>query len=211
MQGKLRFVYSPMEAGKSAMLLIEAHYFEKRNVGVLCMKSSIDNRDGTDVIKSRIGIERECLTIYPDYDIYEIVNNILKEQEENNIEEQNRLQWILVDESQFLTGLQVEQLRAIVDNLGINVMCYGLRTDFRTRLFEGSKRLFELADDIEEMKISCTCGRKAIFNARFNEFGVIVTDGEQILIGGEDKYKPICSKCYRKEVNKIIPKSDVIY
>ena len=209
MQGKLRFLYSPMEAGKSAMLLIEAHYFEKRNVGILCMKPSIDDRDGTDVIKSRIGIERECLTIYPNYDIYKIVTKIIEEQEKNG--DENKLQWILVDESQFLTGFQVEQLRAIVDNLGINVLCYGLRTDFRTRLFEGSKRLFELADDIEEMKISCTCGRKAIFNARFNEFGVIVTDGEQILIGGEDKYKPICSKCYRKEVERIIPKNNVIY
>lgn len=209
MQGKLRFLYSPMEAGKSAMLLIEAHYFEKRNVGILCMKPSIDDRDGTDVIKSRIGIERECLTIYPNYDIYKIVTKIIEEQEKN--EDENKLQWILVDESQFLTGFQVEQLRAIVDNLGINVLCYGLRTDFRTRLFEGSKRLFELADDIEEMKISCTCGRKAIFNARFNEFGVIVTDGEQILIGGEDKYKPICIKCYRKEVERLIPKNNVIY
>jgi len=209
MQGKLRFVYAPMESGKSAILLMEAHYFEKRNVGILCMKSSVDDRDGTDVIKSRIGIERECLTIYPEYDIYRIVEKIVKEQEENN--EENKLQWILVDESQFLTGYQVEQLRAIVDKLNINVMCYGLRTDFQTHLFEGSKRLFELADDIEEMKISCTCGNKAIFNARFNEFGVIVTDGEQVLIGGEDKYKPICSKCYRKEVGRIIPKKNVMY
>lgn len=209
MQGKLRFVYSPMESGKSAMLLIEAHYFEKRNVGILCMKSSIDDRDGTDVIKSRVGIERECLTIYPEYDIYKIISKIIDEQEKN--QEENNLQWILVDESQFLTGYQVEQLRKVVDNFGINVLCYGLRTDFRTKLFEGSKRLFELADDIEEMKIACTCGNKAIFNARFNEFGVIVTDGEQILIGGEDKYKPICSKCYRKEIDKIIPRNNVIY
>jgi thymidine kinase len=209
MQGKLRFIYAPMESGKSAVLLMEAHYFEKRNVGILCMKSSIDDRDGTDVIKSRIGIERECLTIYPDYDIYKIVEKIIHEQEKND--DENKLRWILVDESQFLTGYQVEQLRAIVDNFDINVMCYGLRTDFQTHLFEGSKRLFELADDIDEMKISCTCENKAIFNARFNEFGVIVTDGEQVLIGGEDKYKPICSKCYRKEVEKIIPKRNVMY
>lgn len=196
--GKLYFTYSPMEAGKSAMLLIEAFSFQKRNIGILCMKSSIDNRDGIDVIKSRIGIERECLTIYPDYNIYNIVSRIVKEQDEDE-----KLQWILVDESQFLTGYQVEQLRTIVDEFGINVLCYGLRTDFQTRLFEGSKRLFELADDIQEMKISCTCGNKAIFNARFNEFGQIVTNGEQILIGGEDKYKPICSKCYYDEINKL--------
>lgn len=197
MQGKLRFVYSPMEAGKSAKLLIEAHNFEKRNIGILCMKPSLDDRDGIDIIKSRIGVERECLTIYSDYNIYKIVKKTIEEQEEDN-----KLRWILVDESQFLTKKQVEELRAIVDNFGIDVLCYGLRTDFQTHLFEGSKRLFELADDIEEMKISCACGRKAIFNARYNEFGQIVLDGEQILIGGEDKYKPICSKCYSEEIAK---------
>lgn len=185
-----------MEGGKSAMLLIEAFSFEKRNIGVICMKPSIDNRDGVDKITSRIGIEKECLTIYPDYNIYKIVEKIISEQDEKD-----KLQWILVDESQFLTGLQVEQLRAIVDFFGINVLCYGLRTDFQTRLFEGSKRLFELADDITEMKISCACGRKAIFNARYNEYGQIIINGEQILIGGEDKYRPICSKCYRDEIS----------
>ena len=113
-----------------------------------------------------------------------------------------KLQWILVDESQFLTSEHVEQLRAIVDDLDISVICYGLRTDFQTHLFEGSKRLFELADSIEEMKISCSCGKKAIFNARFNENGELVTSGEQILIGGEDIYKPMCSRCYRKELEK---------
>lgn len=97
----------------------------------------------------------------------------------------------------------MEQFRAIVDDFDINVMCYGLRTDFQTHLFEGSKRLFELADDIDELKISCSCGRKAIFNARFNENGELVVNGEQILIGGEDKYKPMCSKCYREELNKM--------
>jgi len=201
MQGKLRFHWGTMESAKSAMLLIEAHNFEKRNVGVLCMKSSLDDRDGVDTIKSRIGLERECLTIYPNYNIYKIIEKIISEQEENN--EENKLRWILVDECQFLTSKQVGQLRSIVDNFDIDVLCYGLRTDFQTNLFEGSKRLFELADDIEEMKISCACGRKAIFNARFNEFGQIVTDGEQVLIGGEDKYKPLCSKCYSKEIAKL--------
>ena len=199
MNSKLRYVYSPMEAGKSAMLLIEASNFERRNIGILCMKPSIDDRDGIGKIKSRINsdIERECLTIYPNYNLFEIVSEIVSEQDENN-----KLQWILIDESQFLTETQVEQLRLIVDNLDINVKCYGLRTDFQTNLFNGSKRLFELADDIEEMKISCACGRKAIFNARYNEYGQIIINGEQILIGGEEKYRPICSKCYLEEIKK---------
>lgn len=195
---KFYFKFSPMEAGKSAMLLIEAYNFEKRNINILCMKPSIDNRESIDKISSRIGIEKECFVIYPNYDIYAIVKKIISLNENNN-----KLQWILVDESQFLTSEQVEQFRAIVDDFDINVMCYGLRTDFQTHLFEGSKRLFELADDIDELKISCSCGRKAIFNARFNENGELVANGEQILIGGEDKYKPICSKCYRDELNKM--------
>lgn len=195
---KFYFKFSPMEAGKSAMLLIEAYNFEKRNINILCMKPSIDNRESIDKISSRIGIEKECFVIYPNYDIYAIVKKIISLNENNN-----KLQWILVDESQFLTSEQVEQFRAIVDDFDINVMCYGLRTDFQTHLFEGSKRLFELADDIDELKISCSCGRKAIFNARFNENGELVVNGEQILIGGEDKYKPMCSKCYREELNKM--------
>ena len=195
---KFYFKFSPMEAGKSAMLLIEAYNFEKRNINILCMKPSIDNRESIDKISSRIGIEKECFVIYPNYDIYAIVKKIISLNENNN-----KLQWILVDESQLLTSEQVEQFRAIVDDFDINVMCYGLRTDFQTHLFEGSRRLFELADDIDELKISCSCGRKAIFNARFNENGELVVNGEQILIGGEDKYKPMCSKCYREELNKM--------
>lgn len=197
MKGKLRFVYGPMESAKSALLLIEAYNFEKRGIGFLCMKPSIDNRENTEAICSRIGIQRECFSISKNYDIYKIIKEMVSEK---NGEE--HLQWILIDESQFLSSEQVEQLRAIVDDFNINVLCYGLRTDFQTNLFEGSKRLFELADDINEMKISCSCGRKAIFNARFNENGELVTCGEQILIGGEDKYKPMCSKCYREEIER---------
>ena len=195
---KFYFKFSPMEAGKSAMLLIEAYNFEKRNINILCMKPSIDNRESIDKISSRIGIEKECFVIYPNYDIYAIVKKIISLNENNN-----KLQWILVDERQFLTSEQEEQIRAIDDDFAIHAKRYGLRTDFQTHLFEGSKRLFELADDIDELKISCSCGRKAIFNARFNENGELVANGEQILIGGEDKYKPICSKCYREELNKM--------
>lgn len=194
---KLYFKYGPMESAKSALLLMEAYSFESRNIGVLCMKPSIDDRDGAvNSIKSRVGLEKECIVIYPDYNIFKIVSNIIDASD-------MKIQWILVDESQFLKVHHIEELRAIVDKYDINVICYGLRTDFQTQLFEGSKRLFELADDIEEMKISCACGRKAIFNARFNENGQIVVNGEQILIGGEDVYKPMCSKCYKEEIKKL--------
>lgn len=107
----------------------------------------------------------------------------------------------MVDEAQFLTKKQVDELAQIVDEYVINVICYGLRTDFSTNLFEGSKRLLEIADNIEEMKISCTCGNKAIVNARFDDNNLIL-DGEQILIGGDDIYLPLCRKCYNKLKNK---------
>lgn len=190
---KLYFIQSPMNGSKSALLLMKAHSFEERGIPFICMKPSIDNREGVDFIYSRIGIKRECITIDPDDNIFNIVNDIIALIDKTNTK---LLQWILVDECQFFTAKQIEQLTKIVDDLGINVMCYGLRTDFNTHLFEGSKRLLELADDIDEIKISCSCGRKAIINARVNDDGYVITDGEQILIGGNDRYIPLCRKCY---------------
>lgn len=190
---KLYFIQSPMNGSKSALLLMKAHSFEERGIPFICMKPSIDNREGVDFIYSRIGIKRECITIDPDDNIFNIVNDIIALIDKANAKSP---QWILVDECQFFTAKQIEQLTKIVDDLGINVMCYGLRTDFNTHLFEGSKRLLELADDIDEIKISCSCGRKAIINARVNDDGYVITDGEQILIGGNDRYIPLCRKCY---------------
>lgn len=190
---KLYFIQSPMNGSKSALLLMKAHSFEERGIPFICMKPSIDNREGVDFIYSRIGIKRECITIDPDDNIFNIVNDIIALIDKTNVK---LPQWILVDECQFFTAKQIEQLTKIVDDLGINVMCYGLRTDFNTHLFEGSKRLLELADDIDEIKISCSCGRKAIINARVNDDGYVITDGEQILIGGNDRYIPLCRKCY---------------
>lgn len=194
---KLYFIQSPMNGSKSALLLMKAHSFEERGIPFVCMKPSIDNRDGVDFICSRIGIKRECITIDPDDNIFNIVNDIITLINKTNTK---LPQWILVDECQFFTAKQIEQLSKIVDDLGINVMCYGLRTDFNTHLFEGSKRLLELADDIDEIKISCSCGRKAIINARVNDDGYVITDGEQILIGGNDRYIPLCRKCYNDAI-----------
>ena len=196
---KLYFIQSPMNASKSALLLMKAHSFEERGISFICMKPMVDNRDGVDVIASRIGIKRECITIEPEENIYDLINEcIIKSQ----IMEINPPQWVLIDESQFLTEKQVNQLSQIVDKLDINVMCYGLRTDFTTHLFEGSKRLMELADDIDEVKISCSCGRKAIVNARIDKNGDIIRDGEQIVIGGNEQYIPLCRKCYYDAINK---------
>ena len=167
--------------------------FEKRNIGFLCMKPSIDNRKSVDKIYSRIGIEKECFSIYPNYNIYSIINEMVSE----NKSSENKLQWILVDESQFLTPIQVEQLRQIVDDFDINVMCYGLRTDFQTHLFEGSKRLFELATKIESLPKKCECGNEAIVNARYDDNG-IVYDGDQVVLGSNDSYKALCYTCYKR-------------
>ena len=121
-----------------------------------------------------------------------------------------KLQWVLVDEAQFLTAKQVDQLSDVVDYLGINVICYGLRTDFKTHLFEGSKRLFEIADTIEEIKSQCSCSKKNIFNVRLDKNGDIMLNGKQIEVGSEDKYTTMCRKCYKEKLNNQIMDNIVV-
>lgn len=189
---KLVFRYGTMGSGKSGLLLMQAHQFEESGIPFICMKSAIDTRDGEDKIVSRIGIQRECITIGTDDDLYKLMTSLI---EDLSLQGLRTPCWVLVDEAQFLSAKQVEQLGLVVDNLNINVMCYGLRTDFLSRMFEGSKRLMELADEIDEIKATCSCGRKAIANARFHN-GEITTEGEQIMIGGNETYVPLCRKCY---------------
>ena len=190
---KLYYIYGCMNTGKSAYLLMKAHSFLENKIPILCIKPSIDDRDGKDVIKSRIGLEMECLSIDDQDNIYNIIESYCMELRGFL---QPTPEWILCDEAQFLSNKHVEELARVVDDLDINVMCYGLRNDFTGHLFEGSKRLFELADNIEEMKLSCECGRKSIINARIDEYGNIITDGEVIKVGGNEMYKPMCRKCY---------------
>lgn len=204
---KLYFKYSPMNSGKSGMLLMQAHQFEERGIPFLCLKSIIDTRDGEDVIVSRVGIKRECISIDVNDNIYDLIYNYMANA---ILEGMEKPLWVLVDECQFLSKEQVDQLAMIVDKLSINVMCYGLRTDFTTNLFEGSKRLMELADSIEEVKTLCHCGNKAIVNARFNN-GELVTEGDQIVIGGNDMYTSICRKCYFELLEKKINKEKEYY
>ncbi len=190
--GKLYFRYGTMGSAKTAMLLTTAYNFEERGMGYWCMKPVVDTREKKNVIRSRIGIERECKWIYPETDLYEMV----KDEFEQTL---NIPDWILVDEAQFLTSVQVDQLARVVDDYGCNIICYGLRTDFKTHMFEGSRRLFEIADSIEEVKSTCNCGRKTIVNARIDSKGEIITEGEQVEIGGNDRYIAVCRKCWRNK------------
>ena len=186
-----------MSSGKSMHLLASAHNFQAHSIPFIIFKSEIDDRDGENVIHSRALGDRECISISRVDNLYTIVAEYL----DNAILGAEPIKWILVDEAQFLTTEQVDQLAAIADNMGINILCYGLRTDFQTHLFEGSKRLFEIADTFEEIKSSCYCNHKTIFNARVNSAGEVVTDGEQVEIGGDDRYVSICRKCYYEKTN----------
>ena len=179
-----------MGSAKTALLLTTAYNFEERKIRYLCMKPAIDTRENKSVIRSRIGIERECKWIYPETNLYEFAKKYFKEINEV-------VDWFLVDEAQFLSARQIDQLAMIVDDFGSNVICYGLRTDFQTHLFEGSRRLFEIADTIDEIKSTCTCGHKTIVNARIDPNGDIITEGEQVEIGGDERYMAVCRKCWR--------------
>lgn len=191
---KLYFYYGCMNCGKSLSLLSKAYGFRERGIDVLLVKSCVDTRD-SGVIRSRaLSASEPCLTLLQTDDAF------MKITEE--LGRGNDYRWILVDECQFLTPVQVDQLAKVVDVLGINVICYGLRTDFRTHLFPGSQRLFEICDKIEEMKSTCRCGSRASVNARMDANGHIVTEGEQVACGGEDKYITLCRRCYQKEIKK---------
>ena len=189
----LKFIYGSMASGKSLRLLSTAYNFQEHDIPFIIFKSEIDTRDGKDVIHSRALGDRDCVSISFENNLFDLVNKLNNSLIVNN---EKPLKWVLVDEAQFLTEKQVDQLAAITDIMNINVICYGLRTDFKTKLFPGSKRLFEIADCFEEVKSSCFCGKKTMINARVNQHKEIVTDGEQVEIGGDDKYISYCRKCY---------------
>lgn len=190
--GKLYFRYGTMGSAKTALLLTQAYNFEERGLRYVCLKPAIDTREVSNVIRSRIGIERECRWIKPDTDIYLLAQELFES-------EMSVIDWFLVDEAQFLSAEQIDQLARIVDDYGSNVICYGLRTDFKSHLFEGSRRLFELADSIDEIKSTCNCGHKTIINARIDANGDFVEDGAQVEIGGDDRYIAVCRKCWRNK------------
>ena len=189
---KLYFKYGAMGSSKTAQALITKYNYEENDLKVWLLKPSADVRDGATILRSRIGLEAEVEVIAPDADILE---RFLRKKSGN-------CDVIIVDECQFLSEAQIDQLRAIVDEHNIPVMCFGLRTDFQTKLFPGSRRLMEVADTIQEIKTICDCGAKATVNARIDGEGHIVTQGAQVVLGGNDSYIAMCHKCYVRGIRE---------
>ena len=188
---KLYFKYGAMGSSKTAQALITKYNYEENDMHVWLMKPGTDTRDGKDVVKSRIGLKSEAQVISPEMNVYEIYRS----------QWADKVDAVIVDECQFFTVEQIDQLREIVDDFNVPVMCFGLRTDFQTKLFPGSMRLMEVADTIQEIKTICDCGAKATVNARISD-GYIVTEGDQVFLGGNDAYIAMCHKCYIKGIRE---------
>lgn len=186
---KLYFKYGAMGSSKTANALITKFNYEERGMKTWLMKPAADTRDGIDIVRSRVGLSAKAFIVTPDM-------NLLKE-----LESRGSVDVIIADECQFFTEKQIDELREIVDFKNIPVLCFGLRTDFRTKMFPGSTRLFEVADSITEIKTICSCGSKAIVNARIID-GKIVTEGEQIFLGGNESYVSMCHKCWKKKIKE---------
>ena len=189
---KLYFRYGVMGSSKSAQALITKFNYEEQGMRVWLIKPAADTRYGKDIVRSRIGLEQTGDVITEDMNLFEIFRD--REKEFNDV--------IIADEAQFLTPQHIEQLRDIVDHYNVPVFCFGLRTDFRTKMFPGSARLFELADSVSELKTVCTCGGKAMVNARIDGEGNVITEGAQIMLGGNESYRPMCYKCWKKAQQK---------
>ena len=187
---KLYFKYGAMGSSKSAQALITKFNYEELGMRVWLIKPGTDTRDGADVIKSRIGLSSHAVVIAPGEDL------------ERAYRAAGTYDVIISDEAQFFTPEQIDQLRTLVDSDDLPVLCFGLRTDFLTHCFPGSKRLLELADSITEIKTVCACGRKATVNARIDATGKIVTEGAQVFLGGNDSYVAMCHKCWKDKIKE---------
>lgn len=184
---KMYFYYGAMGSSKTANALMTRFNWEDKGKKVALLKPSIDNRDGVDIVKSRAGLMAKAILIYPDSTIQEVLPEPVEKYDN-----------LIVDEAQFLSKSQVEELRDIADN-GTFVMCYGLKSDFMGNLFEGSKRILELADSLREIVTMCPCGKKAIMNARYSG-NRILYEGEQVVVGGNESYIALCHNCYKKGI-----------
>ena len=185
---KLYFYYSAMNAGKTTTLLQSAYNYYERGMETLILKPSLDDRHNTNVVRSRIGLETNAVS-------FNACDDLLELTETRN--QKSTLNCLLLDEAQFLTKSQVVELGEIVDKLKIPVLAYGLRTDFKGELFEGSLHLLAWSDELIEIKTVCHCGKKAIMVLRLDENGVPLNSGEQIQIGGNDNYVSVCRKHFK--------------
>ena len=198
---KLYFKFGAMASSKTANALMTRFNYEEKGNKVWLIKPDLDNRDDyTDesgnrvtVVKSRIGLSAVADVIRQDEDL---LKRFLA------LQEKDPVNVIICDECQFLTGAQVDQMKYIAEYCDTPVLCFGLRSDFQTKLFPGSCRLFEIADSITEIKSVCRCGKKAIVNARLNEKGQVIVEGEQVCIGGNDKYEGMCWGCWQERIKK---------
>lgn len=194
--GKLIFYYGTMGSAKTANALMTRYQYVQNGRSVWLIKPATDTRDDKDsktIIKSRIGLEAESRAIQDSDNLFEVYTTYWR---------YNKPDVIICDEAQFFTATQIEQLRDIATFLNIDIFCFGLRTDFITNSFTGSARLFELADEFIKLDNICDCGQPALVNARLDTSGNIITAGENILIGGDDRYKAICWKCYKQRTGK---------
>ena len=187
---KLYFKFGAMGSSKSAQALITKFNYEEKGMSVWLIKPGTDTRDGADVIKSRIGLSKKAQVIKPDEDIIEAYHAA------------GNYDVIIADEAQFMSPQQIEGLRTLVDEEDLPVLCFGLKTDFLTHFFPGSQRLMELADSITEIKTICECGRKATVNARFDDNGKIITEGDQVVLGGNDRYTAMCHRCWKQRIKE---------
>ncbi|MAK13431.1 MAG: thymidine kinase [SAR116 cluster bacterium] len=190
---KLYFSYSAMNAGKSTILLQASHNYQERGMHTLLLTAKLDTRSGPGVIASRIGLDANASTFRADTDLFSLTQAADLEQKRS---------CVLVDEAQFLSKEQVWQLAKIADQLSLPVMCYGLRTDFQGKLFEGSAELLAIADHIREIRTICHCGRKATMVVRQTHDGRVVKDGAQIEIGGNDKYISLCRRHWSEAMDE---------
>ena len=198
---KLYFKFGAMASSKTANALMTRFNYEEKGNHVWLIKPDLDNRDDyldengnrVTVVKSRIGLSAVADVIRQD-------ENLLERFEA--LRAAAPVDVIICDECQFLTGEQVDQMKYIAEYCDTPVLCFGLRSDFQTKLFPGSQRLFEIADSITEIKSVCRCGKKAIVNARLNERGQVITEGEQVCIGGNDKYEGMCWGCWQDRIKR---------
>ncbi len=187
---KLYFKFGAIGSSKSAQALITKFNYEELGMTVWLIKPSTDTRDGANLIRSRIGLSCNAQVITPEQSILTAYRAA------------GRHDVIIADEAQFFTPEQIDELRTLVDEDDLPVLCFGLRTDFLTHFFPGAQRLMELADSLTEIKTVCACGRKATVNARIDAKGKIITEGSQVFLGGNDSYMAMCHKCWKRKIRE---------